>query len=124
MGEALAAFARMHEERGQDELGRLRPEVGGELAGTRGVGAGTVTGAGVGLRRQPHGIMGLMREPACNRNGRAADGSGSTYVSRCARRIVEVDTDRSLASSDAHDFIGLRRVGLTSHAVRRTRRGA
>jgi hypothetical protein len=71
-------------------MGRPPEQVGGGPAGARGVGAGTVTGAGVGLRLQPHGIMGLIMEPAFNRNGRAMDGSGSTYVSRRARRIVEV----------------------------------
>jgi hypothetical protein len=108
------------EERGEAELGRPRQEVGGGLTGTRGVGAGTVTGAGVGLPPQPHGIMGLMTEPAGNRNGPAADGSGSTYVSRCARPIVEVGTDRSSASSDAHDFLEPGGVGLRSHAARRS----
>jgi len=124
MGEALAASLRMQEERGEEVLGRSRQEVGGGLAGTRGVGAGTVTGAGVGLRPQPHGIMGRMTERASNRNGRAADGSGSTYVSRYAFRIVEVGTARSLASSDADDFVESGGVGLTNHAARRSRRGA
>jgi hypothetical protein len=71
-------------------MGRPREEVGRGLAGTSGVGAGTVTGAGVGPRLQLHGIMDLIMEPAFNRNGRATDGSGSMYASKRARRIVEV----------------------------------
>jgi hypothetical protein len=85
MGEAASASMQT-EEAGEEGLGmgRSREEVCGGLPGTSEGGAGTVTGAGVGLRLQPHGTMGLMTEPAFNRNGRATDGSGSTFVSRCA----------------------------------------
>jgi hypothetical protein len=88
MGEAASAQMQT-EEVGEEGLGmgRSPEEVCGRLPGTREGGAGTVTGAGVGLRLQPHGIMGPIMEPAFNRNGRAMDGSGPTYVSRCARRI-------------------------------------
>jgi hypothetical protein len=91
MGQILVASAPMRVgERGEEEFGtgEIGEEFGGELAGTTGVGVGTVFGAGVGLHLQPHGIMGLMTEPADNHSGRATDGCGSTYVSErtiCSR---------------------------------------
>jgi hypothetical protein len=86
-------------------MGRPGEQVGGGLAGTSGVGAGTVTGAGVGLRQRPHGIMGLITEPAFNPNGGATDGSGSTSVSRRARRMVEVGMGPLPARAKATFFV-------------------
>jgi hypothetical protein len=97
MGQVLVASARMQaERRGEDESGTR--ELGGELAGATGVGAGTVFGAGGGLRPQPHGTMDLIMEPAFNHSGPATDGCGSTYVNSFAHLIVEIDTGRGSAS--------------------------
>jgi hypothetical protein len=92
----LVASAQMEvERRGAKVLGMgaRGGEFGGELAGTNGGGVGTVIGVGVGLRRRPHGIMGLITERAFNQSGQGTVGNGLTYVDRRARSIFEIDKE-------------------------------
>jgi hypothetical protein len=119
VGRSLVASPRRQaEEAGEEELGT--GEIGRELVGAIGVGAGTVFGAGVGLRLQPHGIMDLMTEPADSHSGRATDGSGSTCVSRrtiCPPRSIAVhgdlvsETIRALEASSAQNVVTRNRRG-------------
>jgi hypothetical protein len=102
------------EKRGARVLGMRAhgEEFGGGPVGTNGVGVGTVIGVGVGLRRQQHGIMGLITERAFNHSGEGTVGNGLTYVNSRARGIFGIDIGSSCASKKAYD-----QVPMTDHAA-------
>jgi hypothetical protein len=128
MEETLVASAQMEmEERGGKVrgMGAHGEEFGGGPAGTNGVGVGTVIGVGVGLRRQPHGIMGLITEPAFNQTGQGTVGSGLTYVDRRARGIFEIDMGSSCSSRKpmtSSKRVKLDQVSMSGHAAQRSPR--